>query len=528
MADINRQCRITGQNFTVGETEQFLLSRLGELLPELGGEPLPVPTVHPFEGLRRMYVFGALRKLYRAKSVLSGQTQLTRYDPALGTKICTYDEFFSDALDNTDSGVPYDFRRPFFDQWGELLYRAVLPPLNRRNCEDSDYVNGAEDLVRCYLAFATYRSQDCIYTLLTTNSSDCVDSANCKDCQLCYGSVDLTGCYEVHNSQDCSFSQNLFGCYDCRSCHDCYGCCGLERAAFHIFNQPVSQDQFQQFIASKSLASWSGRETAKTECESFIASLHHRANTFIDCADSTGAYLVRCQNCEHVYNGASTRDSGYLILADSSQYCFRGLASKAEFCHSVHSLGATSSAYSYSIYGGEASLYCAFQLQNCSHCFGCIGLRGKSYCILNRQYSAEEYFELVPRIIAHMKSTSEWGEWFPPSIAPHSYQESSVHETNAPIPLETARERGYRVAAEAPVSRTAGAIEAKDLPEVLTPENAAALLSKSIVCEKTGQLYNFQRRELDFYLRHGIPAPRRHWFERMQAHIDRRELIPAV
>lgn len=35
--------------------------------------------------------------------------------------------------------------------------------------------------------------------------------------------------------------------------------------------------------------------------------------------------------------------------------------------------------------------------------FGCFGLQNKSYCILNKQYTKEEYEVLVPKIIEHMK-----------------------------------------------------------------------------------------------------------------------------
>ena len=37
-----------------------------------------------------------------------------------------------------------------------------------------------------------------------------------------------------------------------------------------------------------------------------------------------------------------------------------------------------------------------------SDCFGCVSIRNKKYCILNKQYTKEEYEELLPKIIAHM------------------------------------------------------------------------------------------------------------------------------
>ena len=42
------------------------------------------------------------------------------------------------------------------------------------------------------------------------------------------------------------------------------------------------------------------------------------------------------------------------------------------------------------------------ECDSCFCCFACIGLRNKQYCILNKQYTREEYEVLVPRIIEHM------------------------------------------------------------------------------------------------------------------------------
>ena len=63
-----------------------------------------------------------------------------------------------------------------------------------------------------------------------------------------------------------------------------------------------------------------------------------------------------------------------------------------------------------------------------NHLFGCIGLRNKSYCILNKQYTKEEYEVLVPRIIEHMMKTGEWGEFFPATLSPFGYNETVAME----------------------------------------------------------------------------------------------------
>lgn len=51
---------------------------------------------------------------------------------------------------------------------------------------------------------------------------------------------------------------------------------------------------------------------------------------------------------------------------------------------------------------------CSMECFNSSYLFACVGLNNKQYCILNKQYTKEEYEALVPRIIEHMMKTGEW------------------------------------------------------------------------------------------------------------------------
>ena len=80
------------------------------------------------------------------------------------------------------------------------------------------------------------------------------------------------------------------------------------------------------------------------------------------------------------------------------------------------------------VWGGQSLIYCDQILEHNDHLFGCVGLRNASYCILNRQYTKEEYESLVPRIIEHMMKTGEWGEFFPSSLSPFGYNETVAQE----------------------------------------------------------------------------------------------------
>ena len=71
------------------------------------------------------------------------------------------------------------------------------------------------------------------------------------------------------------------------------------------------------------------------------------------------------------------------------------------------------------------SMYCA---QNVSHLFGCVGLRNKQYCVLNKQYTKDEYEKLVAKIIEQMQQRGEWGQFFHPALSPFGYNETVAQE----------------------------------------------------------------------------------------------------
>jgi hypothetical protein len=60
------------------------------------------------------------------------------------------------------------------------------------------------------------------------------------------------------------------------------------------------------------------------------------------------------------------------------------------------------------IWPTSSDIYYSDNLVACKNCFGCISLKNKEYCIFNKQYTKQEYEELVSKIIEKMKTNSEW------------------------------------------------------------------------------------------------------------------------
>ena len=54
---------------------------------------------------------------------------------------------------------------------------------------------------------------------------------------------------------------------------------------------------------------------------------------------------------------------------------------------------------SYAVWTDTYDMYYCYTCYACNNCFGCVGLKNKSYCIFNKQYTKEEYGEIVKKII---------------------------------------------------------------------------------------------------------------------------------
>lgn len=124
-------------------------------------------------------------------------------------------------------------------------------------------------------------------------------------------------------------------------------------------------------------------------------------------------------NCEDLRYATNFRDTK--VGMDIDQW-----GDRLEHVYECHQIGEASShlAFSFGIWANTSHLYySAYCIQDVHDCFGCIGLRSARYCILNKQYTKEEYEVLVPKIIEKMKIDGEWGEFFPAKYSHFGYNQ---------------------------------------------------------------------------------------------------------
>jgi hypothetical protein len=143
---------------------------------------------------------------------------------------------------------------------------------------------------------------------------------------------------------------------------------------------------------------------------------------------------------------------------------------------------------------------------NANNCFGCIGLRKKNYCILNKEYSKEEYERIVEKIKNEMKERKEYGQFFPKNLSCFGYNETPANEEFL-LTKEEARTNGFSW--EDTERGTYGKETRRiiDMPESFKDINFD-VIEEIFICESCSKNYKIIQNEYLFYKKLDIPLPR--------------------
>ncbi len=116
---------------------------------------------------------------------------------------------------------------------------------------------------------------------------------------------------------------------------------------------------------------------------------------------------------------------------------------------------------------------------------------------------------MTAKIIEHMKSTGEWGQFFPPALSLHGYNETMAIDF-FPLSKTEAVKKGFKWS-EIPEQaiKVEKSISADKLPDDIKqiPDD---ILDWAIICQETKRPYRIQPQELKFYRKKGLSIPHIH------------------
>jgi hypothetical protein len=485
---------------------------------------VPPPTHCPDCRLQRRLAWRVTWTLYIRKCDISGKDILSIFPPDAPYTICHHEEWYNNKANALDFGQDFDFNRPFFEQFNEVLHRAPLQSLSVDFLQNSDYVNEAGHLKNCYLIVESDGNQDSLYSYRILGATSCVDCIFVKDSEWCYECTDCVTCNKLLYGQLCEQCRDSTFLFDCRGCQNCFGCVGLRKKQFCIFNEQLTEEEYKTREASLDLCNPEHVQTVMARFEELKRAHPRKAITGEQNDNVSGEYINESKECFDCYDIRQCRDCKYchmlMEVNDCMDYYVWGMGGDRIYecltCgYHPHSLR-----FCVKCWEGVHNLTYCFQCTlGTNNCFGCVAVHRGEYCILNKQYSKEEYEKLVPKIIEHMKKTGEWGEFFPASISPHAYNETSALEY-FPLNKEEVINRGLKWQDNLPTTTGEETVSWNDIPYDID-QVTESICDEVLACERTGKNFRITKQELAFYKQMRLPIPRIHYYER---HLDRKNL----
>jgi hypothetical protein len=483
---------------------------------------VPAPTWCPMCRLQRRLTFMFERSLYKRPCALCGKACVSNFSP--DKKVITYcsECWWSDKWDPMDYGVDYDPSRPFLEQVRELAEKTPYCTIQQDylTLVNSDYTAYIGHAKNCYLITIADFCDNVMYSHILANVKDSSDCTMTGESELCYGDVNVGGSYNTYFSED---SNNCYNCYfvkDCIGCNNCFGCINLRNKKYYIFNRQYTKEEYEEKIKDFNLNTYSGLQKAEKEAHAFWLTqphkyMHERMNSSV-----TGDYVYNSKNVRDGYQMRGAEDCRYVSFLtlpptkDSYDYTEWGNnASRIYECTAVGEY-VDNIKFCVDVWGHCRDVEYSMTCGSCANLFGCSKLRKKQYCILNKQYTKEEYEKLRAQIISDMNTNPyrdeqgrvyKYGEFFPSSFSPSCYNETDAMDYFPLSKIDAIKLVGSWHENEP--SPHVPTIKAKDLPDKI--EDVPDFMLKEIIeCATCHNAFRIITPELDLFRRFNLPLPR--------------------
>lgn len=506
-----KTCSKCSANFEVTPEDKNFYEKIS---PTFNGQKfsVPEPTLCPHCRMQQRLSWRNATEIYKRTCDLCKKSIISEYSPDKPLTVYCQKCYWSDQWSPLDYGKEFDFSRTFNEQFKDLIEKVPLLAVINVNTQNSEYCHRIFNGKDNYYSFvALYDPEGLSNTYFTFGCKHSIDLTRCTDVEWSYELVDCQKCYEcfysrrLNNCKNCYFSEDLIGCTNC------FGCKNLINKSYCVFNKQYSEEEYAEFIKNAKLDQYSNVEKYKQESARFFSTLPNKNVIVVNCENCSGAYLRDCKNCRECYDIYEAKDLAYCESGEKSEDCQNCYG----FGMTEHSSNSTTTQEVNNIHFCATLVecnnlwYCYACYSNTSFSFGSASLKHNKYCILNKQYSPEEYEKLVAKIIDRMEKTGEWGQFLGSKASPFGYMETVAKEY-FPLPKEKTLAQGFNWSDyEAPLPNVEKVILADELPED-TESVTEKIVDWAIKCEDSSKLFRLTVKELDFYHKYKIPIPRKH------------------
>ena len=486
---------------------------------------VPPPTFCPECRRQRRWAWRNNMSLYSRKCELCGKSVVSLYSPDSDFTVYCNRCWWSDKWDPKNYAVDYDFSKPFFTQFRELIQKVPhISVVNddgiaSLNCE---YTHDWWFSKNCYMCFSGWYVENVMYSFFILAGKYLVDCLVIRSpSEWMYECFISTKSYQLKYSQICLACIDSQFLYDCRDCQNCFMCFGLRNKKYYFQNKQYTKEGYEKILNEYRLDTFSGVEKAKKDFDVFLNKQFRRYTQNFQSLNSTGSFVSNSKNTKECFVVKNAENVKYSDFCGDSR-------SPTKDCYDVTLTGISSECYECVVGDhSQLNLFAVFSVKsqdikycqhchNCKYCFGCVGLRNVNYCIFNRQYTKEEYEKLAPKIIQHMSDVPyidkkrrvyKYGEFYPIELSPFGYNETYALEI-VPLTKEEARNNGYNWQDNTQKTTGKETLLPEKIPDSIK-EIKDDIINEILKCIECERNYKIIQNELIFYKKMQIPIPRR-------------------
>lgn len=481
---------------------------------------VPPPTFCPECRFQRRMTYRNERYLHKRICDLCKENIISVHSAESPFPVYCNKCWWSDKWDSSSFGQDYDSSKTFFEQWHNLMLTVPRPELIAESNVNCNYVNYSGGLKNCYFAVGCDKDEDCSYIYRTFNSKNSQDCFGLQESNLCYENIQSSKSFKSNFIENCENALESSVAIDCKNISNCIGCVNLRNAKYYYLNKPISKEEYE--IRREELGSYSALEKLKKDFKDLLLKTPRRFAKTIMSINSDGDELVETKNCRNCFFVRRSENLKYAAFCSNIKDSY-------DYSHADNSELLYESANIEKNYNKLFSTTCWFSrditysdiCMSSQELFGCVCMRSKNYCILNKQYSKEEYYVLKDKIIKEMDSLPykdkqgiiyKYGEFFPAELSPFAYNETFAQEYK-PLDKEEAIKLGYRYMDE----KERNYVITKKTEEI--PDHIKnvddSILEDIIACAHAGKCkqrcttaFKISKQELSFYRQINMPLPR--------------------
>ncbi len=452
------------------------------------------------------------RCLYKRTCDHCNKNTISMFSPNKTYPVWCHECWRGNDLNGLDYGIDYDPQKSFFEQFNEVWLKTPKPALVHMNSINSEYLNHTADSKNCYMIMESSNNENCTNCYWIQLSKDLTDCSYTNKVELSYEVDDCYDSYGLKYSKGCHSCTDSAFLLDCRGCTSCLGCINLRQQSYCIFNVKYTKEEYEKKLESYKLDTHSGVEAFKKDFAEFIKDKPRKYAEAVNIVNSTGNYMNNVKNSKNCFHSYEAEDNAHSIhVWRGAKNCVdcNTAGRSAELIYNTLNTGMQASNVICSYYCWESNFmqYC-LNCPNSNNCFGCTGLIQRSYCILNKQYSKEQYEKLKIEIITKMKEEGIYGDFFPKELSPFGYNESSDMD-EYPLTKEQALAQGFKWEDTPRGTFGKETIDWNNLPNSIKDLPGDFDVTKEVfLCTECNKNYRVIFDELNFYRRMQIPLPR--------------------